>query len=65
MLEKAHFDKLQELHLYKNQIEDIGLFKKVKFSQLQELYLSDNKIDKKKFEETINDLKTKINSFFI
>ena len=65
VLERVHFDKLQELHLYKNQIADIGLLKRVKFNKLQELYLNDNNIDKKKFEETINELKTKINNFFI
>ena len=65
ILEKVKFMKLKKLFLNMNNICDISVLTKTNFKEMNELNLNDNEIDKKKNEDLIQEIKKKINNFFV
>ena len=63
IFENVNFEDLKQLYLGYNNISDIKVFERANFENLEILYLNENKIDKKKSEETISYLKSKIGNF--
>ena len=64
-IQMANFQCLKVLYLNKNKITDISILNDNMFENLEKLSLSNNNIDKNKYKEIINKLKSNIKIFDI
>ena len=64
-IQKANFKCLKVLYLNKNEITDISILNDKMFDNLEKLTLNNNKIDKNKYEQIINKLKSNVKIFEI
>ena len=64
VLEKVNFKDLKELSLGVNNIIDIKVLEKVSFEKLEKLNIHNNSFNINEYEETLEFLKSKINSVY-